>query len=53
MPDYMVPSAFVELEAFPMTANGKINRRKLPEPTYGDSFKASYVAPPPGSTGSM
>ncbi|NJM96247.1 MAG: amino acid adenylation domain-containing protein [Phormidesmis sp. RL_2_1] len=33
LPDYMVPSIFVEMAALPLTPNGKIDRRALPEPT--------------------
>ncbi|MDV3209715.1 MAG: D-alanine--poly(phosphoribitol) ligase subunit DltA, partial [Rhodococcus ruber] len=34
LPSYMVPSAFVALEAFPLNATGKIHRRALPAPTF-------------------
>src|SRR5205823_4733752 len=45
LPDYMVPSVVVLLDVLPLTANGKLDKAKLPAPEGGAIGQDSYVAP--------
>ncbi len=43
LPDYMIPNYFVPMEAIPLTPNGKVDRKKLPQPS--TALEGRYVAP--------
>ncbi|MGF1488147.1 MAG: amino acid adenylation domain-containing protein [Prochloraceae cyanobacterium] len=45
LPEYAIPSAFVVLEAFPLTPNGKIDRSALPKPDRQSINHKEYIAP--------
>ncbi|MEO6868799.1 MAG: condensation domain-containing protein, partial [Ginsengibacter sp.] len=45
LPNYMIPLIWVQLDKFPLTLNGKINQKALPDPDFSELANEEYVAP--------
>jgi acyl carrier protein len=45
LPSYMIPAFFIRLDKFPLNSNGKIDKKKLPDPQTTKGENHSYIAP--------
>jgi tyrocidine synthetase-3 len=45
LPDFMIPSYFIQLEQIPLTAHGKVDRKQLPAPQGGGYLEQELIAP--------
>lgn len=45
LPDYMIPSYFIQINKMPLTPNGKVDRKALPEPGEDAAAASEYEAP--------
>ncbi|XOS94526.1 AMP-binding enzyme [Brevibacillus laterosporus] len=45
LPSYMIPSYFIQVESMPLTSNGKVDRKALPEPEGNAEKGREYLAP--------
>ena len=43
LPDYMIPSQLIEIESIPLTPNGKLDKRALPDPDAGELLNGEYA----------